>query len=190
MRVITSPSAGTIMSVSKNDRANHVIQTILNLDAAIGCPSPSRGLVDHMSRVVKPEPRWLARITPNARITVGWINEKLVGERYYAQPELILVELEVYGKPVLVVNMRGSELLIHRYHPGLWEQWFGIDDLSDTISVDPIPVADERNPAWRALLKSPDCMLPPLRSVRVTCTEQRRPTKWKQQKRLGAAYAV
>jgi len=64
---------------------------------------------------------------PGYRKTVGRVYEETVGERLLPAPGWTLVEIKARGRVVFVVNIRGSEIILHRFHPGGWELGFGVD---------------------------------------------------------------
>ena len=150
------------MSLSKLERAQIIISKIMDLDRTYGTTIPGKiSTAVQSTRLIQVDHRWRAFLTPNHRITIGLLTEKSAGTRYLKDPKCILFDLEIVNVPRLTLNMRGSEIELFRYIPGKWEAWFDVDD-RDTVSFDRFAY-DSRSPEWKALKKSADFQLPPLR---------------------------
>lgn len=154
------------MSHDKQDRAPIIISKVLELDQEHGCSIPSRGAAaTHMARLIQTEPKWRAFVTADQRITLAPLTQYNLGERRLIEPGWQLFELEVHNQPKLIANLRGSEIRLYWYQPGLWENWFGVDNGGDTVTLDPWIFADPKSAEWQALQQGSDCRLPPLREV-------------------------
>jgi hypothetical protein len=145
---------------TKQDRAQRIVSMILALDEQIGSTIPAGTVI---SRIVQNDPRWHARLISDHRVTIGRLNEHDVGHRRLSDVGWRLFELYVRDRLVLVANLRGPDVHLHSYVPGIWESWLGVDNGGDTVPLDCLPFADPKNAEWQAVQQTADFQLAPQR---------------------------
>jgi hypothetical protein len=150
----------------KSERAKSIIEFVLSRDAKHGQYAPSRcdgGRT--MCREIQIDTRWTATVTPDYRISIGRHYEDRVGPRFFAEAGSRIFQLDAYRKPKLIANLRGAEISLFAYYPGLWEAWLGIDNGGDTEPLEPWLFADNRSQEWKALTQTEDFQHRPLREA-------------------------
>jgi hypothetical protein len=110
-------------------------------------------LIDH-------DPRWQAQLTQDCEIAYSRTSETVVREVIRAAPGKLMLELKICGQSRLIAHFVGEDVEIYLIKPGVWFDWFGIDNGNDTIPILPAMFSDPREPQWRAFLASPDGQWP------------------------------
>ena len=116
-------------------------------------PSPYAWLQPYL-RLVKGDGPWSARIIEDSFIATARISKHSVGTKVLKAPGWTGVEIHIQGRCRLEFSIREGMIILHRYEPGLWEGWFGVDHGSDTTPLLPDLFADDKDPRWRAFKAS------------------------------------
>lgn len=154
------------MLEAKRARARAIIAVITAMDPVCGARCRSMGgPSDTRGRLIDPKDEpWKAQISPDRRITVGRLYGNVVGDRFLEEEGCDVIQVWFHNVCRMVVNRRGDDLEVHFYQPGLWEEWFGVDPRSDTHTYCRLPFANPDSAEWRALEKTADFQLKPMRA--------------------------
>lgn len=153
------------MTIHMNDklrRVGAIYAELLELEKTHGCPAPSSHawLQPHL-RFVKGDGPWYARILEDSFITIARMTKKNVGETVLHAPGWTSVEIFIQGQCRLAFSIRGEVIILHRYKPGAWEGWFGVERHGDTIALNPEMMADDLDPRWVRFKQSGHAEWPP-----------------------------
>lgn len=130
-------------------RAAHIHLELLDLEHIYGRSAPST--YKHLQptlRLVKGDGPWYARILDDSFVTSARISEKNIGTAVLPAKGWTACEVYIQGKCRLAFNVRDGVIILHRYEPGLWENWFGVDPAGDTLPLIPDLFADDKDPRW------------------------------------------
>jgi hypothetical protein len=130
-------------------RAHLIYAELLELEKLFGRLVPSHyPWIQPSMRWIKGDGPWQARILNDSFIAMGRMNKNSVGECVLEAKGWTAIELSVQGKSRLAFSVRGDDLILHRFEPGLWENWFGVDSSGDTLPLIPDLFADDKDPRW------------------------------------------
>jgi len=111
--------------MTKNERAHLIVSHVLALDHSHRQVGPPRsGASKIPTRCISNDPRWEARVSPK-------YEKGDDGELWD------LFELFVYGQQRMTAAVKGSELRLRYYLPGIWEPIFVIIQPRDTTPLLP-----------------------------------------------------
>jgi hypothetical protein len=110
-------------------------------------PSPYAWLKPTL-RMVKGDGPWYARILDDSFVATARISKHNIGTAVLPAEGWTAYEVYIQGKCRLAFNVRDGEIHLHRYEPGSWENWFGIDPAGDTLPLIPDLFADDKDPRW------------------------------------------
>lgn len=145
------------------DRVHYIIGYVMGLDELHGQSVPGRHCETAKIRFIQNDPAWSVTLTPAKRIAFGLLTQSQAGERYFDEPESIMIELKVRNERVLAANLIGDDIEIYYHKPGMWECWLGLEpNTSMTLHTSEI-YPDPKCPKWQAFLKSEDYRRGPLR---------------------------
>jgi hypothetical protein len=112
--------------MDKIERARIIVDQVLALEPRIGRHGPPRAHHTTIpTRLISGDPSW------EARISRGYASDQNGGEPWD------LFELSVYGQQQLTAVVRGQDIVLRQYLPGLWERIFLMIDVGDTTPLVP-----------------------------------------------------
>lgn len=131
-------------------RAQLIHLELLELEQDFGRRDPSSyAWLQPTLRMVKGDGPWHARILDNSFTTTARISPNNIGEAVLHAEGWTACEVYIQGKCRLAFNMRDEDMVLHRYEPGLWENWFGVDPGRDSMPLIPDLFADNKDPRWQ-----------------------------------------
>ena len=147
--------------LDKLRRAALIHLELLELDKVFGyaAPSPFNKLKGNL-RLIK-DGSWRARIIPDAFLTNASLAKNCYGEAILAAPGWTVVEVYIQERRRLAFSVREGDVILHRYEPGFWESWFGVDNKDDTTPYIAVLFANESDPAWARFMDSGLSKWPP-----------------------------
>ena len=74
---------------------------------------------------------------------------------------LSVVEVYIQERRRLAFSIREGDIVLHRYEPGLLENWFGVDNEDDSTPFISVLFANESDPAWARFMESGLSKWPP-----------------------------
>lgn len=150
----------------KHRRARLIHLELLELEQIFGRRDPSSyAWLQPTLRMVKGDGPWHARILDNSFVTTAHVSEKNISTTVLEAEGWTAIEVYIQGKCRLAFNVRDDDMVLHRYEPGLWENWFGVDPGADSLPLIPDLFADNKDPRWQRFMASGLSEWPPRLNV-------------------------
>lgn len=139
-----------ILQEMKLERVRKLHIKLLELEKIYGSlePSPYRWLQPTCRRLKGDRP-WSAKILDHSFIANARVSRHSIGSTVLEAEGWTAVELCIHGRPQLSFNVRDDRFVLHRFVPGSWESWFGVDHGSDCVPVVPDLFEDKNDPRWQ-----------------------------------------
>lgn len=150
------------LTKDKLRRASLIKLKLDELDQVYGRSEPSRyRWLQPYLRVVEGDGPWQARILADSFIATARISDKNIGTAVLEAKGWTAYEVSIWGKCRLAFNVREDIVILHRFAPGRWENWFGVDPGGDTLPLLPELFAEDKDPRWQRFKASGLAEWPP-----------------------------